>query len=162
MAGSLNMVQLIGNLGADPEIRRTQDGRPVASFSIATSESWRDAITGEKKERTEWHRVTVWNEGLCGIVEKYIKKGSKVYVRGQLQTRKWQDQEGVDRYSTEVVLSGFGGDITMLDSANGGGGARDPNDNANRPGNQSGGGRTGNGGYSRDMDDDIPFSPEWR
>ena len=107
MAGSVNKVILIGNLGKDPEIRRTQDGRPIANLRIATSESWRDKATGERKEKTEWHRVVIFNEDLCKIAEQYLKKGSKVYIEGALQTRKWQDQSGQDRYSTEVVLQGF-------------------------------------------------------
>src|SRR5436189_4898764 len=115
MAGSVNKVILIGNLGKDPEIRRTQDGRPVAKLSVATSETWRDKATGERRERTEWHRVVIFNEGLCRIAEQYLKKGSKVYLEGQLQTRKWQDQSGQDRYSTEVVLQGFNSNLTMLD-----------------------------------------------
>ena len=112
MAGSVNKVILIGNLGADPEIRRTQDGRPVANLRVATSESWRDKASGERKEKTEWHRVVIFNENLCRIAEQYLKKGSKVFIEGQLQTRKWQDQSGQDRYSTEVVLQGFRGELT--------------------------------------------------
>ena len=123
MAGSVNKVILIGNLGADPEIRRTQDGRPIANLRVATSESWRDKTTGERKEKTEWHRVVIFNEGLCKIVEQYLKKGSKVYLEGALQTRKWQDKDGHDRYSTEVVLQGFNSQLTMLDTRGGGGGA---------------------------------------
>ena len=119
MAGSVNKVILIGNLGADPEIRRTQDGRPVANLRIATSDSWRDKATGERKEKTEWHRVVIFNENLCRIAEQYLKKGSKVYIEGALQTRKWQDQSGQDRYSTEVVLQGFRGELTLLDRAGG-------------------------------------------
>jgi single-strand DNA-binding protein len=115
MSGSVNKVILIGNLGADPEIRRTQDGRPVANLRVATTETWRDKATGERRERTEWHRVVIFNEGLCRIAEQYLKKGSKVYIEGQLQTRKWQDQSGQDRYSTEVVLQGFNAQLTMLD-----------------------------------------------
>lgn len=115
MAGSINKVILIGNLGADPDIKRTQDGRPIANLSIATSESWRDKNTGERREKTEWHRVVVFNEGLCKIAESYLKKGSKVYIEGQLATRKWTDQSGQDKYSTEVVLQGFNGNLTMLD-----------------------------------------------
>jgi single-strand DNA-binding protein len=115
MAGSVNKVILIGNLGADPEIRRTQDGRPIANLRIATSETWRDKATQERKERTEWHRVVVFNEGLCRVVEQYLKKGMKVYIEGSLQTRKWQDQQGVERYSTEVVLQNFSHTLTMLD-----------------------------------------------
>ncbi|MGB8289594.1 MAG: single-stranded DNA-binding protein, partial [Rhizobium ruizarguesonis] len=108
MAGSVNKVILIGNVGADPEIRRTQDGRPIANLRIATSETWRDRNSGERREKTEWHTVVVFNEGLCKVVEQYVKKGAKLYIEGQLQTRKWQDQQGQDRYSTEVVLQGFG------------------------------------------------------
>src|SRR4030088_961792 len=122
MAGSVNKVILVGNLGKDPEIRRTQDGRPIANLSVATSESWRDKGTGERKEKTEWHRVVIFNEGLCKIAEQYLKKGMKVYLEGALQTRKWQDQSGQDRYSTEVVLQGFNSQLTMLDRAGGGGG----------------------------------------
>ena len=118
MAGSVNKVILVGNVGADPEIRRTQDGRPIANLRVATSEQWRDANTGEKREKTEWHTIVVFNEGLCKVVEQYVKKGAKLYVEGQLQTRKWQDQGGNDRYSTEVVLQGFNSTLTMLDSNN--------------------------------------------
>src|SRR5437879_8164269 len=120
MAGSVNKVILIGNLGADPEIRRTQDGRPVANLRVATSDSWRDKATGERRERTEWHRVVIFNEGLCRIAEQYLKKGAKVYLEGQLQTRKWQDQQGQDRYTTEVVLQNFNSQLTMLDSRSAG------------------------------------------
>ena len=122
MAGSVNKVILIGNLGADPEIRRTQDGRPIANLRIATSESWRDKATGERKEKTEWHRVVIFNEGLCKIAEQYLKKGSKVYLEGALQTRKWTDKDGQEKYSTEVVLQGFNSSLTMLDGRPGGGG----------------------------------------
>ncbi|MGD0532341.1 MAG: single-stranded DNA-binding protein [Methyloceanibacter sp.] len=115
MAGSVNKVILIGNLGADPEIRHTQDGRPIVNLRVATSESWRDKASGERRERTEWHRVVIFNEGLCRIAEQYLKKGSKVYLEGQLQTRKWEDQSGQERYSTEVVLQGFNSQLTMLD-----------------------------------------------
>jgi len=115
MAGSVNKVILIGNVGNDPEIKRTQDGRPIANLSIATSESWRDKNTGNRKEKTEWHRVVVFSEPLCKLIEQYVKKGSKLYVEGQLQTRKWQDQSGQDKYSTEVVLQGFNSSMTMLD-----------------------------------------------
>ena len=123
MAGYVNKVILIGNLGKDPEIRRTQDGRPIAHFNVATSDTWRDKATGERRERTEWHRVVIFNEGLCRIAEQYLKKGSKVYLEGSLQTRKWQDQSGQDKYTTEVVLQGFNSQLTMLDRAGGGGGA---------------------------------------
>ena len=122
MAGSVNKVILVGNLGKDPEIRRTQDGRPIANLSVATSETWRDKNTGERKEKTEWHRVVIFNEGLCKVVEQYLKKGAKVYIEGALQTRKWTDQSGVEKYSTEVVLQGFNSTLTMLDGRSGGGG----------------------------------------
>ena len=163
MAGSVNKVILIGNLGADPEIRRTQDGRPVANLRLATSESWRDKGTGERKEKTEWHRVVIFNENLCRVAEQYLKKGSKVFIEGQLQTRKWQDQSGQDRYSTEVVLQGFRGELTLLDRASGaGGGDFAADDNAGEFGSPgptrkvaaaSAGGR----GARADMDDEIPF-----
>jgi single-strand DNA-binding protein len=123
MAGSVNKVILVGNVGKDPEIRRTQDGRPIANLSIATSESWRDKATGEKKEKTEWHRVVIFSEPLCKVVEQYVKKGAKLYIEGALQTRKWTDQAGVEKYSTEVVLQGFNSSLTMLDGAGGGRGA---------------------------------------
>jgi single-strand DNA-binding protein len=116
MAGSINKVILVGALGKDPEIRRTQDGRAIANLSVATSESWRDKATGERKEKTEWHRVVIFHDGLCKVAEQYLKKGSKVYVEGQLQTRKWTDKDGVEKYSTEVVLQGFNSNLTMLDS----------------------------------------------
>jgi len=162
MAGSVNKVILIGNLGADPEIRRTQDGRPIANLRVATSESWRDKTTGERREKTEWHRVVIFNEGLCKIVEQYLKKGSKVYLEGALQTRKWQDKDGQDRYSTEVVLQGFNSQLTMLDTKGGGGaGASDSSDSdfgdrgpsaarERKPAMSSAGKRD-------DMDDEIPF-----
>jgi single-strand DNA-binding protein len=166
MAGSLNKVQLIGNLGADPEIRRTQDGKPIANLSIATSETWRDKNSGERREKTEWHRVVCFSEGLCGIIEKYVKKGDKVYIEGQLQTRKWQDQEGNDRYSTEIVLQAFNGTLTMLSSSGGGErdgdgrGDHDAGNNGNRDGGREErdrGRQDGRGNFSRDVDDDIPF-----
>ena len=116
MAGSVNKVILVGNLGKDPEIRRTQDGKAIANLTLATSESWRDKSSGERKEKTEWHRVVIFNDALCKIAEQYLKKGSKVYLEGALQTRKWTDKDGVEKYSTEVVLQGFGGTLTMLDS----------------------------------------------
>ena len=139
MAGSVNKVILVGNLGKDPEIRRTQDGRPIANLSIATSETWRDKATGERKEKTEWHRVVIFNEGLCKVAEQYLKKGAKVYIEGQLQTRKWTDQSGVEKYSTEVVLQGFNSTLTMLDGRSGGGGGSFGSDDpaaisARRPG----------------------------
>src|SRR5712691_4475367 len=117
MAGSVNKVILVGNLGRDPEIRSTQDGQRIANFTLATSESWRDRVSGERKERTEWHRVVIFNDRLSEIAEKYLKKGAKVYVEGQLQTRKWTDQQGQERYTTEIVLTRFRGDLTMLDGA---------------------------------------------
>src|SRR5215218_11400459 len=121
MAGSVNKVILVGNLGKDPEVRRMQDGRPVVNMSVATSESWRDKATGERKEKTEWHRVVIFNEGLAKIAEQYLKKGSKVYLEGALQTRKWQDKDGNEKYTTEVVLQGFNSTLTMLDGKGGGG-----------------------------------------
>jgi single-strand DNA-binding protein len=173
MAGSVNKVILIGNLGKDPEIRRTQDGRPIANFSVATSETWRDKNSGERKERTEWHRVVIFNEGLSKIAEQYLKKGSKVYLEGQLQTRKWQDQSGQDKYSTEVVLQGFNCALTMLDRAGGGGGggggggdfgSDDRGSDFGSPGPVTrerqpalAGAGAGAGAGKRDMDDDIPF-----
>ncbi|MBY5807209.1 single-stranded DNA-binding protein [Rhizobium ruizarguesonis] len=168
MAGSVNKVILIGNVGADPEIRRTQDGRPIANLRIATSETWRDRNSGERREKTEWHTVVVFNEGLCKVVEQYVKKGAKLYIEGQLQTRKWQDQQGQDRYSTEVVLQGFGSTLTMLDGRGEGGGAsggrgsgaggNDYGDDYGAPAPASSPSRGGGGGnFSRDLDDDIPF-----
>jgi len=165
MAGSVNKVILVGNLGKDPEIRRTQDGRPIANLSIATSETWRDKNTGERKEKTEWHRVVIFNEGLCKIAEQYLKKGSKIYVEGQLQTRKWQDKDGVEKYSTEVVLQGFNSALTMLDGRGGGGGggmggssddfgSSGPSMSRERKPATAGG---GGGGGGNDMDDEIPF-----
>ena len=124
MAGSVNKVILVGNLGRDPEIRSTQDGTRIANLRLATSENWRDRATGERKERTEWHSVAIFNERLVEIAEKYLRKGSKIYVEGQLQTRKWQDQQGQERYTTEVVLNRFKGELTMLDGAGGAGGGR--------------------------------------
>ncbi len=164
MAGSVNKVILVGNLGADPEIRRTQDGRPIANLRIATSESWKDKNTGEKREKTEWHRVVIFNEGLCRVVEQYLKKGAKVYIEGQLQTRKWQDQSGQDRYSTEVVLQNFNGVLTMLDGAPGGaGGGRAQVSGGHQGGGFSGSGGRGDyedmgaGGDFGDFDDKVPF-----
>lgn len=118
MSGSVNKVIIVGNLTADPEMRNTQDGRPVCNLRVATNETWKDKSSGERKERTEWHRVVIFNEGLCRIAEQYLKKGAKIYIEGQIQTRKWQDQSGQDRYSTEIVLQGFNSTLTMLDSRN--------------------------------------------
>jgi len=162
MAGSLNRVTLLGNLGKDPEVKRTQGGNAYCNMSIATSETWRDKNTGERKEKTEWHNVTVWAEGLVKVAEQYLKKGSKVLVEGKMQTRKWQAQDGSDRYSTEVVLQGFDAKLVLLGDANGGGGGGRRNDDG--PSQQSSGSRSNGGGgrssaHSRndDMDDDIPF-----
>ncbi|AOL24571.1 single-strand DNA-binding protein [Erythrobacter litoralis] len=182
MAGSLNKVMLIGNLGADPEVRTFQNGGKVCNLRVATSESWKDRNTGERQERTEWHSVAIFNEGLAGVAERYLKKGSKVYLEGQLQTRKWQDQSGNDRYSTEVVLRGPNSVMTMLDGApgaGGGGGGRSGGFGGGGAGygdrgaggqpagaggagggwNQGGGGSGGGsgGGNYDDLDDDIPF-----
>jgi single-strand DNA-binding protein len=159
MAGSVNKVILVGNLGADPEIRRTQDGRPIANLRIATSDTWRDKATGERKEKTEWHRVVIFNEGLCRIAEQYLKKGAKVYIEGQLQTRKWTDKDNNERYSTEVVLQGFNSQLTMLDGRAGGGSAgNDPDDSFGSPGPSAARKPALVGGGRRDdMDDEIPF-----
>lgn len=155
MAGSVNKVILVGNLGRDPEIRTTQDGKEIANLTLATSESWRDRNTGERREKTEWHRIVVFNDGLIGVIKNYLHKGSKIYVEGALQTRKWTDQSGAERYSTEVVLQGFGSTLTMLDNKGGGG---------------AGASSEHNGGYTApqqasqskpraaaDLDDEIPF-----
>jgi single-strand DNA-binding protein len=147
MAGSVNKVILVGNLGKDPEVRRTQDGRPIVHLSVATSDNWKDKNTGERRERTEWHRVVIFSEGLARVAEQYLKKGAKVYIEGQLQTRKWTDQSGQDRYTTEIVLQGFNSTLTMLDGRRDGGG-------------DFGGGDMGgasSGGQSFELDDDIPF-----
>jgi single-strand DNA-binding protein len=187
MAGSVNKVILVGNVGKDPEIRRTQDGRPIANLSLATSETWRDKATGERKEKTEWHRVVIFSEPLCKVVEQYVKKGSKLYIEGALQTRKWTDQSGVEKYSTEVVLQGFNGSLTMLDGAGGGRGAgagMQESGQSDYGGYDSGssfgsssGGSSGGGGYAssepkraakssgggasknfdKALDDEIPF-----
>lgn len=178
MAGSVNKVILVGNLGKDPEIRRTQDGRPIANLRIATSESWRDKSSGERREKTEWHSVVIFNENLCKVAEQYLRKGAKVYIEGQLQTRKWQDQQGQDRYSTEVVLQGFNGQLTMLDGARGAagglqeGGQADYGDSGGgsgmgggfsgepaprRAAAASGGGGSKGGSFDKQFDDEIPF-----
>ena len=172
MAGSVNKVILIGNLGRDPEIRTMQNGNKVANLNLATSESWRDKTSGERKEKTEWHRVVIFGK-LADIAEQYLKKGAKVYVSGQLQTRKWQDKDGQDKYTTEVVLQGFNGELTMLDGrsgvggggSGGGGGMGDDRDSgwdAGPPGDgggtrSGGGGGSGRGKGGPEMDDDIPF-----
>ncbi|MET0677279.1 MAG: single-stranded DNA-binding protein [Bradyrhizobium sp.] len=169
MAGSVNKVILIGNLGKDPEIRRTQDGRPIANLTLATSEQWRDKNSGERKEKTEWHRVVIFSEPLCKIVEQYLKKGAKIYVEGALQTRKWTDQQGVEKYTTEVVLQGFNSVLTMLDgrsgaSGGGGGGGNYGSDDGGDFGSSGPSSSAqrrpvaaGGGGRNNDMDDDIPF-----
>jgi single-strand DNA-binding protein len=169
MAGSVNKVILVGNLGKDPEIRRTQDGRPIANLRVATTETWRDKASGERREKTEWHSVVIFNENLCKIAEQYLKKGAKVYIEGQLQTRKWQGQDGQDRYSTEVVLQNFNGTLTMLDARGGGAGASagmHEDDQAaysapavrNGDGSGAARGKTGaKGGFDKKIDDEIPF-----
>ncbi|WP_371432345.1 single-stranded DNA-binding protein [Novosphingobium sp.] len=187
MAGSVNKVILVGNLGADPEVRSFQNGGKVCNLRIATSETWKDRNSGERQERTEWHSVAIFSEGLAGVAERFLRKGSKVYIEGQLRTRKWQDQSGNDRYSTEVVLQGPGAVLTMLDGAPGasggsgggggfgggqrsGGGGGGWNEGGSSGGssrgggsssgggwNQGGGGSSGGGGFSDDLDDDIPF-----
>jgi single-strand DNA-binding protein len=157
MAGSVNKVILVGNLGRDPEIRSTQDGTRVANLSLATSESWRDKNTGERREKTEWHRVVIFNERIVEVAEKYLHKGSKVYVEGQLQTRKWTDQSGQEKYTTEIVLQRFRGELTMLD-ARGAGDASGFAEPAHEPASQggpSGSGRAPSSGG--DLDDEIPF-----
>lgn len=164
MAGSVNKVILVGNLGRDPEIRRTQDGRPIGNLRIATSESWRDKNSGERREKTEWHSVVIFSEPLCKIVEQYLRKGSKVYIEGQLQTRKWQDQQGQDRYSTEVVIQGYNGSLTMLDGRSSGAGAGAPGLQDSGPadydsmGASNGAGKSGGGAkFDKSLDDEIPF-----
>ena len=168
MAGSVNKVILVGNLGKDPEVRRTQDGRPIVNLRVATTETWRDKASGERREKTEWHSVVIFNENLCRIAEQYLKKGAKIYIEGQLQTRKWQGQDGQDRYSTEVVLQNFNGTLTMLDARGGGGGGASMGmheDDAtgyaagNGSGGQRGGGKpAGKGGsFDKPVDDEIPF-----
>jgi single-strand DNA-binding protein len=165
MAGSVNKVILVGNLGKDPEVRHTQDGRPIVNLSIATSENWKDKQSGERKERTEWHRVVIFNENLAKVAEQYLKKGAKVYLEGQLQTRKYTDKDGVEKYSTEVVLQQYRGELTMLDGRSGGGdsagfgggngdsfGQSSPME---RP--RSGGGARPQQNFARDLDDEVPF-----
>ena len=153
MAGSVNKVILVGNLGADPEVRHTQDGKAIVHLRVATTESWRDRATGERKEKTEWHRVTIFNDGLVKIAQQYLRKGSKVYLEGQLQTRKWQDQQGQDRYSTEVVLQNFNAALTMLDGRDNGAGASDAGFVPAGAGASRG--RDFKGGEG--LDDEIPF-----
>lgn len=186
MAGSVNKVILIGNLGADPEIKSFQNGGKIANIRIATSEQWKDRMTGERKERTEWHNVVINGDGLVGVVERFLKKGSKVYIEGSLRTRKWQDRDGNDKYTTEIVIAGMGGTLTMLDGAPGGGGGSRGGDSWSQGGGASGGGgssggwdqgggssggSSGGGGFGGgsagggggrppfddDLDDDVPF-----
>jgi len=168
MAGSVNKVILIGNLGRDPESRSFNNGGKVCNLRIATSENWKDKQTGERKERTEWHSVAIFSEGLANVAERYLRKGSKVYIEGQLRTRKWQDQSGNDRYSTEVVIDGFNGSMTMLDGRDGGGagggaaaagGSGDSwgGSGGNDGGGQSSGSKPAGGAFDDDLDDDVPF-----
>ena len=173
MAGSVNKVILVGNLGKDPEVRRMNNGEPVVSLSIATSENWKDKATGERKEKTEWHKVVIFNEPLAKVAEQYLKKGSKVYIEGQLQTRKWQDQSGVEKYTTEIVLQRYRGELTLLDGRSGGGddagSAEDRSGGYDRPSSDgyerkpaamsggASGGSSGGGRMASTIDDDIPF-----
>lgn len=168
MAGSVNKVILIGNLGADPEVRSFQNGGKVANIRLATTENWKDRNTGERQERTDWHNVAIFGEGLVGVVERFLRKGSKIYVEGQLRTRKWQDQQGNDRYTTEVVLQGPGASLTMLDGkpSGSGGGSSGYNDSGssgggwNQGGGSSAGGSSsgaGGGAFDDDLNDDVPF-----
>ena len=154
MAGSVNKVILIGNLGRDPEVRTLNDGSPVVTLSLATSENWKDKASGERRERTEWHRVVIFNENLAKVAENYLKKGAKVYIEGQLQTRKWTDKDGNEKYTTEVVLQRYRGDLTMLDAKGEGGGSYAADNSA--PPASEGGGSSG-GGKDDDFDDEIPF-----
>ena len=157
MAGSINKVILVGNLGRDPEARQMQDGKPVVNLSLATSESWRDKNTGERREKTEWHRVVIFNEHLADVAQKYLRKGSKIYLEGQLQTRKWADQSGVEKYSTEVVLQRFRGELQMLDRAGEGGGGGGGDYNQDGPSGGPSGGSDGGSPSGGNLDDDIPF-----
>ena len=167
MAGSVNKVILVGNLGRDPEVKSMQDGRSMVNMSIATSENWRDRQSGERKERTEWHRVVIFNEKLAEVAQKFVRKGSKIYVEGQLSTRKWTDQSGQERYTTEVVIPRFGGALTMLDGrggggeggagGGGGGGGSDDDFGGGQPSGGGGGGRPAARGGKAELDDDIPF-----
>jgi single-strand DNA-binding protein len=169
MSGSVNKVILVGNLGADPEVRSFQNGGKVANLRIATSESWKDRNSGERKDKTEWHSVAIFSEGLVGVAERYLRKGSKVYIEGKLQTRKWQDNQGQDRYSTEVVLQGFDAKLVMLDGAQGGGGSGGQRGGGRDEGNwggddyaPSGAGNRGGGAargpsFDNDLDDEVPF-----
>ena len=170
MAGSINKVILIGNLGADPEVRNTQDGAPIVHLRLATNESWRDKNTGEKREKVEWHRVVIFNENLGKIAEQYLRKGSKVYIEGQIQTRKWQDQSGVEKYTTEIVMNRYRGELAMLDTKGGGRGSSSdsyggdggseygpPSNDGGGAAKSGGGGSASGGGGGNDLDDEIPF-----
>jgi single-strand DNA-binding protein len=163
MSGSVNKVILVGNLGRDPEVRTMQNGGKVCNLSVATSERWRDRTSGEQQERTEWHRVVIFDDRLCDVAERYLQKGAKVYLEGELQTRKWQDQSGQERYTTEVVLRRFRGQLTMLDSRGGSGGGDSYSQDMGSSGGYSGGGGGGGGGGPTggppgdDLDDEIPF-----
>ena len=157
MAGSVNKVILVGNLGRDPEVRRSNDGGKIVNMSVATSETWNDKSSGERKEKTEWHRVVIFDDRLADVAEKYLKKGSKVYVEGQLQTRKWQGNDGVEKYTTEVVLSRFRGTLTMLDGRSGGGGGGDDYGGGSGGGGYGGPSGGGGGRGGDDLDDEIPF-----
>ena len=162
MAGSVNKVILLGNLGKDPEVRHTQDGKPIVNLSIATSESWRDKNSGERKEKTEWHRVVIFSEGLAKVAEQYLKKGSTVYIEGQLQTRKWTDKDGADKYSTEVVLQGFNSVLTMVGGRPGGesaaayGGSDEFGQSSPMERPRTGGAKPAQS-FTRDLDDEVPF-----
>lgn len=170
MAGSVNKVILVGNLGADPEVKSFQNGGRLCNLRVATSESWKDKSSGEQRERTEWHQVVLRSDGLVGVAERFLRKGSKVYLEGQLQTRKWQDQQGNDRYTTEISIGGFDGKLVMLDGAKGGGGGAGQsgggsgggwNQGGGAPAAESGGNgggwNQGGGGFDNDLDDDVPF-----
>jgi single-strand DNA-binding protein len=162
MAGSVNKVILVGNLGKDPEVRHTQDGKSIVNLSIATSENWRDKSSGERKEKTEWHRVVIFNEGLAKVAEQYLKKGQTVYIEGQLQTRKWTDKDGAEKYSTEVVLQNFRGELHMIGGKPGGGGDSSYGGGGDEIGQSSPMDRPRGGGaakqsFSRDLDDEVPF-----
>ena len=165
MSGSLNKVMLIGNVGADPEVRRTQDGKAIASISLATSETWKDKSSGERRSKSQWHKIVCFNDGLSKVIENYVRKGSKIYVEGQLQTRKWQDNNGNDKWTTEVILQNYNGVLTLLDkNPNSDGGGSGGGYSGGGGGNSSGGGSGGGGGRpgGSDIDDEIPFAPEWR
>jgi single-strand DNA-binding protein len=160
MSGSVNKAILIGHLGRDPEVRNFQNGGKMVNLRLATSESWKDKASGERTERTEWHTIAIFNEGLAKIAEQYLRKGSKVYIEGQIETRKWQDQSGADRYSTEIVLRPFSGALTLLDSKGEGSGGGSGGYETQRQGETAGQAGAAAGGYSPGMDDEIPFAPQ--